>query len=177
MADAETVRAFVAVGSNIDPEVNIVRALDLLMERVRVTATSKFYRTAPIGRPQQAEYANGVWSIETDVGPHGLKNGMLRPIEARLGRGRSSDKYAPRQIDLDVVLYNDAVIDGPDLVLPDPDIRRRAFLVVPLLELAPEMVLPDTRESLASLAAARKPHGMEALEELTQRMRRMIDEH
>jgi len=141
----------VSVGANIDPERNVVEALRLLGQRVRITGVSTFYRTKAVGRPQQQDFLNGVCKVATNASPRALKFDILRDIERQLGRVRTADKYAARTIDLDVMLHADAVIDEPDLHIPDPDIRTRAFVAVPLLELAPELRLPDTGEALATL--------------------------
>jgi 2-amino-4-hydroxy-6-hydroxymethyldihydropteridine diphosphokinase len=143
--------AFVSVGANIDPERNVVEALRLLSQRVRITGVSTFYRTKAVGRPEQQDFLNGVCKVATDLSPRALKFDVLRDIERRLGRVRTADKYAARTIDLDVILHGRAVLDEPDLRIPDPDIRTRAFVAVPLLQLAPDLRLPDTGEALATL--------------------------
>ena len=168
---ADPVEAFIAVGSNIDPERNIAAALDLLMEQVAVTGVSTFYRTAPLGRPEQPPFLNGVWRVETSMGPRDLKFGVLRCIEAALGRVRTQDRYAPRTIDLDVAAYGTEEIDEPDLIVPDPDIKSRPFLAVPLAELAPGMALPGMGERVAELPAASKTEGLEPMPALTERLR------
>jgi 2-amino-4-hydroxy-6-hydroxymethyldihydropteridine diphosphokinase len=171
MSAADAVRAFIAVGSNIDPEGNIPAALDRLTEEVEVAAVSTFYRTAALGRPEQPPFTNGVWQVSTDMAPRLLKNDVLRPIEKALGRVRTRDRYAARPIDLDIALYGDLVISEEDLVIPDPDIRERPFLVIPLLELAPDLCMPDTGERLASLPAARQTGGLEPMAEFTELLR------
>jgi len=171
------VDAFIAVGSNIAPERNVEAALELLMQHVRVVASSTFYRTAPLDRSEQASFLNGVWRVATLMTPRALKFDVLRQIEAELGRVRMADKYAPRTIDLDLVLYGDAVVDESDLRLPDPDIRTRPFIAAPLLELAPDLRLPDTGEALAVLPCARVAPDMEPDEALTARLRERIDLH
>ena len=99
-----------------------------------------------------------------------LKFGILRDIETELGRTRGADRYAARPIDLDLAVYGDAAIDEPDLRIPDPDIRERPFVAVPLLELAPNLVMPDSGESLASLSVARLGDGLEAAEDFTRQL-------
>ncbi len=139
MSAADTgVRAYVAVGSNVEPERNVPAALELLMRKVRVTRSSTFYRTAPIGRPDQPAFCNGVWEISTSLSPRRLRLEVLRDIERRLGRTRSADRYAPRTIDLDLLLYGDRVADGPDGPLPHPDLAR-PFVRGPLMELTGEL--------------------------------------
>lgn len=145
---------YIAVGSNIDPEENVPASVRLLALSVDIVAVSTFYWTAPLDRPEQARFLNGVVQITTNLEPRPLKFDVLRPIEARLGRVRGSDRHAARTIDLDVALWDDRVIDEEGLRIPDPDVRTRSFIAVPLLELAPDLVLPDTGERLASLPAA-----------------------
>lgn len=151
MAADVPVRVLVAVGSNIEPERNVPAALDMLSHQARLTGVSTFYRTASLGRPEQPSFLNGVVRIETRLSARALKFDVLRAIERRLGRVRTQDAFAPRPIDLDTALYGHEVIDEPDLRVPDPDIRERPFLAIPLLELEPDLVLSDTGEKLASL--------------------------
>lgn len=168
--------AFLAVGSNIEPERNLPRALDMLLagDELSVIATSTVYRTAPVGHPDQPAFANGVWQIAADPGPRELKFELLREIETALGRVRTEDKYAPRPIDLDLILYGEKAIDSDGLTLPDPDIRRRAFISVPLMELAPGLRLPDTGETIESVAAGAAGGTMEIWTELTDHLRRLL---
>lgn len=126
--------AFIAVGSNIKPESNVLRAARLLAEKVRLLATSTFYQTEPLGRIHQPPYVNGVWLIETDLPPLDTKQVALLQVESRLGRMRTSDKYAPRPIDLDLVFYEDMQCRTADLRLPHPDLAR-PFVHQPLDEI------------------------------------------
>jgi len=149
------VTAYIAVGSNIGPEKNVPIAVDLLREKVEVVAVSNFYRTKALHRPEQADYRNGVVAVRTSMTARELKDEILRPIEEILDRQRSEDKYAPRTVDLDLILYGDEVIRETGLNLPDDDLRERPFIAVPLLELAPELVLPDDGTRLADLPIAK----------------------
>ena len=169
-----TTDAFIAVGANIDPERHILLAMDRLAEKAEVLATSTFYRTAPIGRPEQPEYLNGVWHIETARSARTLKFGILRAIETELGRTRGGDRYAARPIDLDLAVYGDSVINEPDLHIPDPDIVERPFVAVPLLELAPDLIMPNTGEPLASLPAVGVGDELEAAEDLTRQLKERL---
>lgn len=166
--------AYLGIGSNIRPEENFRKALNVLQHYLDVVAVATVYRTAPIGRPEQDEYLNTVWQIRTRYAPEHIKFHILRHLEADLGRRRTIDKYAPRPIDLDLILYGDLVVHSDELVLPDPDIRTRWFLAIPLLELAPTLILPDTQEPLQQVVAAfgaikpaPEPH-------ITQQLQRMI---
>lgn len=170
----QAVEVFIAVGANIDPEQSITRALGQLAARVRVTGVSTFYRTAPLARPGQPPFLNGVWRIETSIPPRPLKFDHLRAIEQCLGRIRTEDRYAPRTIDLDILLHGDTVIDEPDLKLPDPDIYTRPFVQRPLLELHPDLVLPDTGRALADVTAAAAMADLQPMKDFTQRLRQLV---
>ncbi|MBP8132327.1 MAG: 2-amino-4-hydroxy-6-hydroxymethyldihydropteridine diphosphokinase [Candidatus Hydrogenedentes bacterium] len=149
--ERQTTTAYVAVGSNIEPETHIVAALDRLRDAVIVTGISTFYVTAPIDRPEQQDYLNGAVAVECPTGARALKYDTLRPIEAALGRVRSADRYAARTIDLDIMLFGDLTSREPGLALPDPDLRTRPFLLAAVAELAPGYIMPDTGEPLAVL--------------------------
>jgi 2-amino-4-hydroxy-6-hydroxymethyldihydropteridine diphosphokinase len=168
------IEAYISVGSNIDPEKNIPEALEKLKKYVRVKAISTFYRTIPIGRPEQPAFLNGVWQIDAEQTARELKFHVLRQIESELGRVRTEDKYAARTIDLDIVLYGDMVINEPDLHIPDPDIRQRPFIAVPLLDLAPRLVLPDTGELLSSLDIVRVTRDLEPVYDFIEILRERI---
>jgi 2-amino-4-hydroxy-6-hydroxymethyldihydropteridine diphosphokinase len=164
------VRAFIGVGSNLDPGENTYAALRALARHAGVVGVSTFYRTAAIDRPHDPAFVNGVVAIETGLPPMELKWRVLRAIEAELGRQRGADAYAPRTLDLDLLLYGREVHRSPRLSVPDPDLERRPFLAWPLVELAPALVLPDGRP--LRNVAERLPRGtMRALPELTRRLR------
>jgi 2-amino-4-hydroxy-6-hydroxymethyldihydropteridine diphosphokinase len=177
MGRAPGTRAFIAVGSNIEPERNVLLALELLMRRVRVVAASTFYRTEPLGRPEQASFVNGAWEVRAERDARELKFGVLRPIEAELGRVRTADRYAARPIDLDIAVYGDLLIREPDLMVPDPDILERPFLAIPVLELAPEIRLPGTEMALKDFPVARGTAGLEPAAELTELLRERLNEY
>ena len=164
-------QAYIGVGSNIDPEDNIPRALDLLICAVRVTGISTFYRTPALGGEDQPPFYNGVIAAETDLPPRTVKFEVLRNIEEQLGRRRCANRHAPRMIDLDLILYDDFSVEEADLTLPDPEIARRAFLAVPLCELAPELKLPDDRP-VCVIAAELTAQPLEALPEFTETLRK-----
>jgi 2-amino-4-hydroxy-6-hydroxymethyldihydropteridine diphosphokinase len=131
-------RAFVGVGSNIQPEQNIPQALQRLQRVAAVLASSTFCRTEPIGSADQPAFVNGLWEVRTDLLPEQLKR-RLHAVEGALGRIRTADSCAPRPIDLDLVIYDEMVCDEPGLTLPHPDLARD-FVHAPLLELAPEIL-------------------------------------
>lgn len=160
------VSAFIGGGSNIRPHANIPASLIMLTRDVEVLATSRFYETKPLRQRDQSDFINGVWHIRTSLSARELKYEVLRRIEHRLGRERTGDRYASRPIDLDVILYADSVSTSDDLQLPDPDIYTRPFLAVPLAELAPDYVLPDSGRIVSAVAGEYENHNMRADEEL-----------
>ena len=163
-------QAFIAIGSNIDPEENIPRALDRLKRAMRVAGISTFYRTPALGDGEQPPFYNGVIAAEMNLPPRTVKFEVLRNIEEQLGRRRCEDRYAPRTIDLDLILYDDLIVQEADMILPDPEIARRAFLAVPLCELAPELVLPGGR-SICTIATELGEQSLEPLPEFTANLR------
>ena len=165
------VRAFIGIGSNIEPERNVRAAVRNLAQQTRVTGISMVYCTDALDRPEQSPYFNCVVEIETEAPPSEVKHGLLRPIENRLGRKRSEDKYAPRTIDLDLIVYSDLAMDVEDIRLPDPEILERPFLTIPLFELAPDLVLAGYGLRIGEVAARLPQGGMRPLEDYTRLLR------
>ena len=170
--------AFISVGSNIEPQRNIPAALELLVARTEVAGSSTFYRTEPIGRPGQPMFVNGVWQIRTDLEPSLVQDELLRPIERRLGRRRTADKFAPRPIDLDLVLYDDRISDDGGLRLLHPDIVRSFVLwpIVELLEQESSAVKPELKSRIKKLLPETVPEVRpgEILIELTGQLRELL---
>jgi 2-amino-4-hydroxy-6-hydroxymethyldihydropteridine diphosphokinase len=167
-------RAFVSVGSNIDPARNVQAALQQLAQRLVVVGVSTVYLTPAEGRSEQPPFYNCVAEIDTEKAPLELKFLILRPIEAALGRERTSDKYASRTIDMDLVLYGDLLLNEGDLVIPDPDVYRRAFIAIPLAELAPELALPGSGVRVSDLASRFPRDNLQPLQSYTQYLRSLI---
>ncbi len=168
---ASPVRAFVAAGANLDPAPHILRALELLAGQTLVLGVSPFYRTRPLERPGQPDFLNGAFLVETSFPPRALKFQVLRGIETSLGRVRGGDPHQARPIDLDLVLYGDLVLREEGLVLPDPEITRRPFLAVPLLDLDPDLVLPGGAGPLKDLVPSRWKEELEPEQEFTRILR------
>jgi 2-amino-4-hydroxy-6-hydroxymethyldihydropteridine diphosphokinase len=164
-------KAFVSIGSNIDPAANVRAAVLRLGQWAHLKGVSTVYRSAALERPEQPPYYNCVAMVETDATPVDVRH-ALRRAEAELGRQRTPDKYAARTIDLDLILYDELVLDTETLKLPDPDILERPFLAVPLWEMAPDLVLPGLHLPISKVAASLSSEGMEALEEFTKQLRR-----
>lgn len=160
---SETVPVLITLGSNIEPERNLPRAVSMLRQNyhLRVRALSRVYESMPISATggvalDQPPFLNAATLLESDgyYTPLTLKFHVLRFIELLLGRRRSADKFAPRPIDLDLALYGDCVMSTPHLTLPDPDILTRAHVAVPLADVAPDWPHPLTGQRLAEIAAA-----------------------
>ncbi len=164
-------RAFIGVGSNLEPERNLRESLRQLASCVRVLDISTVFVTEPIGRPEQASYYNCVAAVETSFAPLALKQDVLRRIENRLGRMRGDDRYAARTIDLDLLLYGDLVVNEAGLEIPDPDILLRPFLAEGLAELAPDLVLPNTGTSIADVVRWMDDKVLKRLESYTALLR------
>lgn len=157
------VRAFVGIGSNIEPDRNVRSAVRSLARQARLAGVSTVYFTDALDRPEQPPYFNCVAEIETSLSPLHVKHRILRPIEDQLWRVRTKDKHAPRTIDLDLIVYGDLAMDEPGLRLPDPDILERPFLAVPLSELAPDLVLAGYGLRVAEVAEKLPQDGMRPL--------------
>jgi 2-amino-4-hydroxy-6-hydroxymethyldihydropteridine diphosphokinase len=167
-------QAFIGVGSNIEPAVNIEQAIRVLAQETQVTDVSTVYLTEAEGKPAQPPYYNCVVKIETDLPPTELKNRVLRGIETKLGRVRTEDKYAARTIDLDLILYDELAVTFGDLTLPNPDILHRSFLAVPLRELIPGSTLPGFGLCIDDIAASLVKNTMKPLANYTKQIRKEI---
>lgn len=164
-------RAFIGIGSNIDPAKNVSAALRALAAEVRVIKISTIYQTAPEHGLDQPSFYNGVALIETDLPPETLKFQVLRKIEASLGRKRTADKNAVRTIDLDLLIYDDLILKTPGLEIPDPGISCRAVLTIPLNDIAPHLVLPGMTKSVSVMAHTMPRTAMNALHSYTAQLR------
>jgi len=136
-------RAFVGIGANLgDPVAQVEWATAELAKLVdtRVVRTSSLYRTAPIGHTDQPDFVNAVVLVDTTLSPRALLDALL-DIEQTAGRERTFQN-APRLLDLDVLLYGDQVIDSPGLAVPHPRMHERAFVLAPLVEIAPDATIP-----------------------------------
>jgi 2-amino-4-hydroxy-6-hydroxymethyldihydropteridine diphosphokinase len=146
--------AYLGLGANLgDPEEQLQEALERLnrAEEVEVTRVSTFYRNPPLGPENQPWYINAVARVRTRLGPEELLR-LLQQIEADMGRVRG-ERWGPRVIDLDLLLYNGDVIFTPKLVVPHPEMHRRVFVLAPLAEIAPRAWHPVLGKSAGDLLA------------------------
>jgi len=135
--------AFVGIGSNLgDREANLRRAIELLSaeEGIEVVAVSELRETAPVGPVEQGPFLNGAVQLETSLGPRELLARLLA-VENRLGRVRD-ERWGPRTIDLDLLLYGVETIEEPGLTVPHPRLHERRFALEPLVDLDPALEIP-----------------------------------
>lgn len=148
--------AYVALGANLaDPVAQLRAAITALIDvsESSLLRVSSLYRTAPVGIHGQPDFINAVAAIQTRLSPHALLAALFE-IEARFGRRRDFH-HAPRTLDLDLLLYDDQVIDSPKLTLPHPRMHLRAFVMAPLIEVAPNCRIPGRGQASAWLSATR----------------------
>lgn len=157
--------AFVGLGANLgEPVVTLREALRELdsLEDTRLLRASRLYRTAAWGVEAQPDFVNAVAMVETGLGARELLDALLS-IERAHGRDRSREtRWGPRTLDMDLLVFGDEDIDEPGLRVPHPHIQERAFVLVPMAEIAPDAVLPGAGR-VRELAAAMAGEGIEAI--------------
>jgi len=152
------VTAFVALGANLDdPQAQVRSAIAALVElpRTRLVRASSLYRSAPVGYSNQPDFINAVAEVATGLAPRELLDALLA-LEHRRGRVRDFPN-APRTLDLDIILYGDLALHEHGLTIPHPRMHERAFVLVPLVEIAPDATVPGrgaARDLLAGVDAS-----------------------
>ncbi len=166
MAQQHTfVRAYIGLGSNLaDPLAQLAKAVKALqtLPASRLTALSRFYCSSPMGPADQPDYLNAVAMLDTRLNALELLD-ALQAIENEQGRVRGSQRWGPRTLDLDLLLYGTEVIDTDRLKVPHPGLSERNFVLFPLADIAPELVLPDGRR-LQDLLAGCSRDGLVTIE-------------
>jgi 2-amino-4-hydroxy-6-hydroxymethyldihydropteridine diphosphokinase len=158
-----TSRAFIALGSNLqDPVSQVRQAFDRLaaLPKIRLLKKSSLYRTSPVGYDNQPDFINAAAEIATTLQPLALLR-VLLTLESSFGRERPFPN-APRVLDLDLLLYDDQVMQTPELILPHPRLHERSFVLFPLAEIAPELQISGLGR-IADLLAKCPDHGVEKL--------------
>lgn len=141
--------AYIALGSNLaSPLEQVTHALDAIaaIPQSRVVATSSYYRTPPLGPQDQPDYLNAAVALKTELSPEALLTHTQR-IELEHGRVRKAERWGPRTLDLDIMLFGNLTVATPTLVVPHYDMKNRAFMLVPLLEIAPDCTFPDGKRA------------------------------
>ncbi len=155
--------AYVALGSNLPssagpPDATLGAAARRLASLGTITARSSLYSTAPVGFADQPRFLNAVIALDTNLSPRDLLNALLA-IERDFGRDRSASiPNGPRSLDLDILLYGELTVSEPGLEIPHPRLAQRAFVLVPLNEIAPQVLDPRSGCTIAQLSASLSPH-------------------
>ena len=151
---AEPVMVYLGLGSNLgNRQGNLDQALKLLSARMQVGKVSSIYDTEPIGNTNQPRFLNLVVEVKTRLAPEGLLT-MVKGLEQIMGRRSKTGE--PRIIDIDILLYGNEIIKKPDLEIPHPRMGERQFVMVPLAEIAPEVVHPVTGKKIKEMNKALK---------------------
>jgi len=160
----ELVTAYLCLGSNMgDRRANLEKALEYLSQRLRVTLKSSIYDTEPVGNQQQPRFLNMVCQVKTMLKPQDLLV-LAKAIERKQGRipGRPN---TPRPIDIDILFYGEEVVKTPELTIPHPRLAQRAFVLVPLAEIAPALIHPVAKKTVSELLKEVK-HGVQGVMKL-----------
>ncbi len=142
------------LGSNLgDPAAQVKHAVEALgaVPATRLVACSRLYRSRPMGPQDQPDYVNAVARLVTTLSPHALLD-ALQQIESARGRVRGPERWGPRTLDLDLLLYGEEVIGDARLTVPHAGLKERSFVLYPLFDIAPELILPDGTELKELLA-------------------------
>jgi 2-amino-4-hydroxy-6-hydroxymethyldihydropteridine diphosphokinase len=143
---------YLSLGSNIEPEKNMKAALEMLANYGHVIAISSIWETAPVGLADQPNFLNAAVLLETELSAEQTKTTMIQAIEQALLRNRMGNPNAPRTMDIDIALFNQSILKLGKREIPDPDIYSRAFVALPLAEIAPDYVHPISGETLRKIA-------------------------
>lgn len=156
--------AYLGLGANLgDRAATLRRALTLLAESLTVQRVSSLYETEPVG-PEQPLFLNATCQIETGLSPRELL-ALSKEIEQKVGRSPQAERWGPREIDIDILLYANDVIEAPGLTIPHPRMLERAFVLIPLAEIAPDLTYPGRAETIGELAAAIGDEGVRKVAE------------
>jgi len=154
-------RVYIAIGSNLASPLEQVHAALAALAEIpdsQIVAVSPFYRTPPLGPQDQPDYLNAAVALDTDLAPETLLDHTQR-IELQQGRERKAHRWGPRTLDLDIMLFGDRQIATPRLTVPHYDMKNRAFMLLPLVHIAPDVCFPDGVK-VANILANLDPSGI-----------------
>jgi GTP cyclohydrolase-4 len=144
--------AYLCLGSNLgERETNLCRALTLLSLKANLEEVSSIYETQPVGYKEQPLFLNLACRITTDLSPEELLR-FAKDIETKMGRVPRRRRNSPRPMDIDILFYGETIMETPDLTIPHPRLKDRAFVLIPLNEIAPDLVHPRLGKSMSQLA-------------------------
>jgi GTP cyclohydrolase-4 len=144
------ITVYLGLGSNVgDRRGNLDRALDFLSQRLKMEKVSSIYDTGPLGNPDQSRFLNLVCQVSTSLEPAALL-ALAKGIESKLGRLPHTSN-APRPIDIDILFYGDQVIETTELIIPHPRLTERAFVLIPMAAIAPDLVHPVNNKTIKEL--------------------------
>ncbi len=144
---------YLCLGSNLgEREKNLTQALSLLSQEINLERVSPVYETEPVGYKEQPLFLNLACQIITDLNPRELLR-LAKTIERKMGRVPSRQINSPRLIDIDILFYDNRIIETQDLTIPHPHLPQRAFVLIPLADIAPKLVHPVLGKSIAELAS------------------------
>jgi 2-amino-4-hydroxy-6-hydroxymethyldihydropteridine diphosphokinase len=149
--------AYLSLGSNMEPEHNLPEAVAQLARFGRIKAVSSVWQTAAVGFTNQPDFLNAAVLLETELSASILKEQAITQVENSLGRVRTENKNGPRPIDIDIMLFNHDVVSIGLRHIPDPELLERSFVAIPLAEIAPDYVHPETKVTLAEIALQFNP--------------------
>jgi GTP cyclohydrolase-4 len=156
-------RVYLGLGSNLGGrQSNLLQALGYIQTRASIKKVSSFYETEPVGYPDQSKFLNAVCYVETELSPRDTLQ-FIKWIEKRMGRV-DSFRNAPRLIDIDILFYNDIALSSDDLQVPHPRLHDRAFVLVPMAEIAPDLIHPILNLTVEEMLRKAGPSGVRKVE-------------
>jgi 2-amino-4-hydroxy-6-hydroxymethyldihydropteridine diphosphokinase len=150
MIENQPERVYLSLGTNLgNRELNLEAVKDALPPEVNIIDSSPVYQTEPWGYLDQPDFLNQVLAVETSLTPHDLLE-YVKGIEKKIGR-KPSVRFGPRIVDIDILFYGDRIVSEEEIEIPHPRLKERAFVLIPLADLAPDLIYPGTNYSISDL--------------------------
>jgi len=164
MKDQQVERVYLSLGTNLgNRKKNLEAALEEFPPELFILACSPIYQTEPWGYTDQPDFLNQVVLVETSLLPQELLD-YIKAIEHKIGR-KPSFRYGPREVDIDILFYGKRIIQDEDLAIPHPRLKDRAFVLVPLADVDPELIYPGTNQSITDLLKELDQGGVDPYQE------------